>query len=238
MRKLGVLLLVGLAGCPEPQTAVLVDGEEFAIQFPASGSPCVSGTLEPSTLVTIEGWYKIDADHSDTVLPLVWGNGLAIWLNTDGRLYVNEAEEAPTGVSTAATIDDGSWHHVAVTWDTFEAFIYVDGLRLGSGALERQGGATGDALTLGCWPNVGHLEGLMDEVRISNTIRYSGDFTPSAPLEADGFTMALWRFDEGLGTSTTGELGTPLSLTDNYWIGVDGAAGQGTGTPSADTGTP
>lgn len=236
MRELGVLLVAGLAGCAEPQTAVLVDGEEFALQFPSSGAPCASGSLEPSSLVTVEGWYRIDADHSDTIQPLAVGNGLAIWFGIDGRLYVNEGEEAPTGISAPVGIDDGSWHHVAVTWDTFEAFIFIDGIRLGSGALARQGSTPGASWSLGCWPGVGHLEGLMDEVRVSGSIRYDDDFTPQAPLQADDATRALWRFDEGIGTTTTGELGTTLTLTDTYWSQVNGAAGQGEGTPSADTG--
>ena len=41
--------------------------------------------------------------------------------------------------------------------------------------------------------------GKMYEVRISNIARYMTDHDASAPLTADGHTIALYRFDEGSG---------------------------------------
>lgn len=41
--------------------------------------------------------------------------------------------------------------------------------------------------------------GQIDELRISNTARYEGDFTPATRLEADKNTLALYHFDEGEG---------------------------------------
>ncbi|MCS6940039.1 MAG: LamG domain-containing protein, partial [Roseiflexus sp.] len=44
--------------------------------------------------------------------------------------------------------------------------------------------------------------GLLDDIRISNGVRYSGNFSrPTAPHAADGQTVALYRFDEGSGTA-------------------------------------
>ena len=43
------------------------------------------------------------------------------------------------------------------------------------------------------------FHGIIDEVRISNTVRYTKDFTPPKRFESDEHTMALYHFDEGLG---------------------------------------
>ncbi|MCG8352403.1 MAG: hypothetical protein MI924_31945 [Chloroflexales bacterium] len=46
------------------------------------------------------------------------------------------------------------------------------------------------------------FNGWIDEVRISNVIRYSGDFKrPAQPLNMDSHTMALYHFDEGRGAT-------------------------------------
>jgi hypothetical protein len=119
--------------------------------------------------------------------------------------------------STVA-VNDGSWHHVAVTRSgaTGTLTIYIDGVPSGSAA-----GPTGDVsyrdnrptsaendpfLVLGAekhdaGPEYPSYHGLMDELRVSNTVRYTSSFArPLQLLSADAPTVALYRFDEGAGT--------------------------------------
>jgi len=42
---------------------------------------------------------------------------------------------------------------------------------------------------------------LMDEHRISNSARYSGNFTPDATFSSDANSVLIWNIDEGTGTS-------------------------------------
>ncbi|HHW88836.1 MAG TPA: LamG domain-containing protein [Chloroflexi bacterium] len=117
------------------------------------------------------------------------------------------------------TVADNQWHHVAVTRRTNGSMaIFVDGQPDGSTI-----GAAGDAsyrdgrsvngntwdpyIVLGAekhdagsaYPS---FNGWLDELRISNTVRYTAAFTPPAsPFATDGATMALYHFDEGTGTS-------------------------------------
>jgi hypothetical protein len=45
------------------------------------------------------------------------------------------------------------------------------------------------------------FRGQLDEVRLSNALRYAGSFPrPIAPFVPDANTMALYHFDEGSGT--------------------------------------
>ncbi len=55
--------------------------------------------------------------------------------------------------------------------------------------------------------------GMMDELRFSKSLRYTGNFTPSSlPFETDANTVALYHFDEGSGVvlqDVSGAVGGP-----------------------------
>jgi hypothetical protein len=157
------------------------------------------------------------------------------------------------GVSTSATarltlcgtsnVADGRWHHIAVERRRSDGYLwlYVDG-RLEASADGPNGDlsypddheATLDTdpyLGLGAWKKEADAStrrffyGWMDELRISNTIRYTRGFTPVyARFVPDANTLALYHFDEGIGDL----------LTDN--AGFPGGASHGsreTGSPSS-----
>lgn len=110
------------------------------------------------------------------------------------------------------------WHHVAVTRDTDGWMrIFVNG------ALDREynGPAGNISYHVGRsaqWPSEPYLvigaekhdydpsiypsfSGWIDEVRISNVVRYMGNFTPpNAPFTPDAYTVGLYHMDEGSGT--------------------------------------
>jgi hypothetical protein len=123
---------------------------------------------------------------------------------------------------------DGSWHHVAVTRDASSGAlrIFVDGQPDGTVGSSP---ATGDIsyrvgrstpyradplLVIGAekhdagsaYPS---FSGWVDDLRLSSGLRYTGTFNrPGAPLDADAATLALYRFDEGAGTTAGDEGGT------------------------------
>src|SRR5262249_14144349 len=45
------------------------------------------------------------------------------------------------------------------------------------------------------------FRGRLDDVRISNRVRYTGQFTPPVRFERDPDTIALYTFEEGRGTT-------------------------------------
>jgi len=122
-----------------------------------------------------------------------------------------------TTLCGSRTVADNQWHHVAVTRRTNGGMtIFVDGQPDGN-----MPGAAGDAsyrngrntgymwdpyIVLGAekhdagsaYPS---FSGWLDELRISNTVRYTAAFTPpTSAFPSDGNTMALFHFDEGTGT--------------------------------------
>jgi hypothetical protein len=137
-----------------------------------------------------------------------------------------------TTLCGSRTVADNQWHHVAVTRRTNGAMaIFVDGQPDGSttgaagDASYRDGRGTGGNtwdpyIVLGAekhdagsaYPS---FAGWLDELRLSNTVRYTAAFTPPAsPFAPDGGTMALYHFDEGTGVSiadVSGAIGGPSS---------------------------
>jgi len=132
---------------------------------------------------------------------------------------------------------DSSWHHVAVT-RSLDGWmrIFVDG------SLEAEGqGPAGDIsyrngrstshsddpfLVIGAekhdinrttYPS---FSGWIDEIRLSNSIRYTADFVrPALRFTADANTVGLWHLDEGFGNvinDTSGFAGGPSQGVRKY----------------------
>lgn len=132
---------------------------------------------------------------------------------------------------------DGQWHHVAVQRRRSDGWmwLFVDGV------LEAQAdGPNGDIsypdngvpgnfcngpcvssdpfLVIGAekhdaGPEYPSFSGFVDELRLSTTLRYSGNFNrPAAPFTPDAATVALYHFDEGDGDfvgDSSGAFGGP-----------------------------
>lgn len=149
-----------------------------------------------------------DGDYGDYGISL--GNGRLMF-----GVYVASASWG-TGICSTSDVTDGDWHHVAVTRNgtTGDITIFVDGVLEASGA-----GPSGDISYRDSrpsdWPNsdpylvigaekhdAGALypsySGWIDEVRLSDVVRYTTNFTrPTTPFSADANTVALYHFNEG-----------------------------------------
>lgn len=185
----------------------------------------------------INGNVFFDRDRFGVVR--AWGASLGA-----GRVAFGVRDSNDTFRTIVGTTDirDGQWHHVALVRDisATEISIYVDGVReatstsAGSGSLSYPPGAStsypnSDPYMVfgaekhdagpGTYPS---FYGYIEEVRLSNTERYTGtSFTPpTGRLELDADTVALYRFNEGTGTTVTDENGNQSPGT----LSVGGAA--------------
>src|SRR5690606_19440922 len=102
------------------------------------------------------------------------------------------------------------WAHVAATSQSGTATTFVNGV---PSAAANVGTLTqGSILNFGGLEGYAFYEGAFDDVRLSGTVRYSGNFTPPArPLVLDGNTTGLWRFNEG-----TGQTANDLAAAANH----------------------
>ncbi len=107
-------------------------------------------------------------------------------------------------------ITTNAWHHIAYTYDLSEQELklYIDG------ALDKTftnivtPDNQSNALYFGT--RMGRtdwgMDGKLDEIRISDVIRYTSNFTPkTTKFKVDGNTLALWHLDEGTGTKVYDE---------------------------------
>ena len=140
------------------------------------------------------------------------------------------------------TVANGAWHHVAVTRNqsSGQLRIFVDGVldAEGSGPTGNVSYRDGRPITSSKDPllvigaekhdfnnnSFPSYSGWIDELRISNSIRYTANFNPpSAPFNPDANTMALYHFNgsqvgacQGTVVDSSGASGGPSSGTCRY----------------------
>lgn len=155
----------------------------------------------------------------------------------DGRIVfgITGADGTGTALCGVTRVDDDRWHHVALTRavDSGDLALFVDGMPDATAS-----GPVGDVsypdraqprpecaddqpctlsdpyLVLGAekhdaGPDYPSYAGLVDELRLSTTLRYTGPFEPPQRFEPDADTAALYHFDEGSGTVVGDSSGRP-----------------------------
>lgn len=197
-----------------PETSVDVGGD-FTIEFwiKANLGDNTSGTCATGGDAWTSGNTIIDRD--------IFGAGdygdFGISLY-GGKIAFGVANATTSqSICSAAGITNATWQHVAVTRTQSSGLmqIFLDGVLQASAI-----GPTGDIsyrngrstsysqsdpfLVFGAEKhdydsvNYPSFNGLLDEVRISNIVRYTGNFTrPTTPFTADAYTVGLYHFDEG-----------------------------------------
>ena len=192
-------------GSVAPRPAVVVG--DFALDFAAAGAVAeVNGfRLHGESPLTIEARItprRIEAGTRATILQFAQVARLYIDSNggtwTLGCSLQNAAGSTVEALSRSEHVFDTE-HHVAAVWDLQTLKIYVDGQD------ERESPSLPDPLS----SREGQLrigldfddemvfQGLLDEIRISNAIRYDAQFTVPRRHRSDEYTVALFHCDEG-----------------------------------------
>jgi len=103
-------------------------------------------------------------------------------------------------------VELNKWSHVAVTYDGTETIGWLNGKKVNS---TKENSAainpTNEPFNIGWRPFGTHYPffGIIDEVRISKSVRYAKDFkVPDRQFEPDADTVALYHLDEGKGKVT------------------------------------
>lgn len=183
---------------------------------------------ESSEDLTVEAWVNFsDFSSSDVVkkknayvlytrLSYSQGTtfkGLGFMVNPIGMLSSSTTQWGAGGFW------DSGWHHVAGVYNqtSGELMLYMDGKLLHS-YITGGGSAANSEEPL----QVGlDVTGQVDEVRISNVMRYA-DTTysvPESPYDVDENTRALWHFDEVEGATEFHD----VCMEDNLLTGYNGA---------------
>jgi hypothetical protein len=174
----------------------------------------------PDNTFTIEGWFFVRSLGDNQNRRLIsksqeYGVGVIFNETSMDSLYfsVNNffspAQVVTVSGSTHLTI---GWHHFAATVaesagpGAYEQSIYLDGVRLSRRLNAPAVNLTANSLNVGAFDGAGSgpYSGYLDEVRLSDSVRYSGTSyeVPQNPFDNDPSTRALWHFDEAIGSMT------------------------------------
>jgi hypothetical protein len=128
------------------------------------------------------------------------GSVLLYWVSGTGFIYYGNGNNRITG-GTAST---GVWYHWAVSRINGSTKMFIDGTQVGSTYTDANNYASTAAYVLGESVDTGAgWNGWMDEIRVSNVGRYSGNFTPSSvAFTNDRYTLLLMHCN-GTDASTT-----------------------------------
>ncbi|MBI4230673.1 MAG: LamG domain-containing protein [Planctomycetes bacterium] len=134
--------------------------------------------LDPASF-TIEAWVKFDTVGSGSVQGIAGkrsgsDDGFELTLESSRKFQFRVDTGAGNGSTALGStqVSAGTWTHVAATYDGTTMRLYVNGTQEASAA--RMGDWTnGESLTLGSLQGAAYLDGMLDDVRFSNTARTS-----------------------------------------------------------------
>jgi hypothetical protein len=210
--------------------------------------------FESGVSFTMECWFKTNTTNDSRIfgnLKNTQASGIEININrggvgfgsVEGIFYHSTGIYVLSGFSQG-NMSDNNWHHVALVRDATnnQAYLYLNGSRTDSQALTARSNAKIDGIDnfhMGgrLYNTTAMLLGSVDEMRISNVVRYSGTTIPnfgSVEFSNDANTTLLWHLNEGTGTTTsdasaggnTGGLMTGANWCNGYVLSGLATAGS------------
>jgi len=223
-----------------------------------SGFVTTASPIAGPDTFTVETWVRTTSSQGGKLIGF-GNNATGNSSNYDRHVYMDDAGRIwfgvyPGGVRTvnsAASYNDGEWHHVVASLGSSGMRLYVDGKRVG----QRTDVTSGQGFSgywrvggdnLGGWtnrPSSDYLNGALDEVAIyPSVLTYeqvlahytaSGRTPDVAPVPADAYGAAVraaepdlyWRLDEATGTTAADTSVNESSGTyrSGYTLGAPGA---------------
>ncbi len=142
-------------------------------------------------MITVEAWIKprslpdpnvVGQAYRTIVGNWNWNNGgwlLRVNSNRDLLFHISDGDDSggqDTAVCSGSLVQEGVWQHVAGVWDGNEVRTYINGVECGSQQFSNYVESSLE-VTIG-WSTINnnlpiYFDGLIDEVRISDYVRYS-----------------------------------------------------------------
>ena len=188
-----------------------------SFDFGSAGDFTLECWARPSALSSAKAIMDIRGNHGDYIE--VYFNGSSIGI--DGT---------NVSISGSSSFSTNTWYHIAVVRSGGTVTIYKDGVSIGTDTTTGQIGGTDYSVVFGRYRATGgatgeYYNGYLDEIRISNTARYTTTFTPSTTaFTEDANTLLLIHSDTTNGSTTftddsgvVGGLGKDASSNTNNW---------------------
>lgn len=174
-----------------------------------SGMVTTATTTQPALGAsgTMEAWVQVRSNAANAYIfrksrANVEDKALLLEVGyTRAYFYLGDGTYAQVISRTVVPLQ--AWTHIAAVYDGATMRLYLNG-QLTDTAPAAGGKAVANAdgeVTIGGRPDI--FNGVISDVRISSSARYTANFTPAPLLAADARTLSLWHLDEGVGTTTT-----------------------------------
>jgi hypothetical protein len=181
--------------------ALKLDGDpDSAMEAP--DHPSLDGNLDK---LTVEAWVKPDTNAGERMIVNKEDVYEIALVDSIFKTAIRPAGQGWDWISSDSKAPAGKWTHVAITYDETETRLYINGEFMAksdgwSGKLND----SPDTLKVGRRTRGDDTHsaysGLIDEVRVSNAIRYDKDFDVQREgFEPDDDTVALYHFDAEVG---------------------------------------
>jgi hypothetical protein len=180
-------------------TATPPPAGNFGLSFDGVNDLARAGQVIGVGPLTIEAWAR-PAVSNATGLMVVGGDAATGWsleINNGQLSFWLATDQGWQVVRHGTALQAGQWFHLAATYANGSARVFVNGN--GAGAQTVGTLTQGPQLYFGGLGGYPYFAGTLDEVRISNVVRYTAAFIPPASFLADANTLRLWRFNTGSG---------------------------------------
>lgn len=186
--------------------------------------------------VTVEAWVKTDGINNEQVIT-AWGSDVANGNRFTFRLanvsgtFVPRIEIKGGGFNGTIDLNDGMWHHVAVTYDpllsTNKYKLFVDGALDTESDISQTLNVIQDVnMYIGKRINpglTGYFSGAMDEVRVWNVAKSEADILAGKNSEICSRTpdlVAYFNLNEGIPGADNTSITEVLDNSGNDFIGT------------------
>jgi hypothetical protein len=181
--------------------ALKLDGDpDSAMEAP--DHPSLDGNLDE---LTVEAWVNPDNDAGERMIINKEDVYEIALVDSIFKTAIQPAGQGWDWISSDGEAPAGKWSHVAITYDGKKTCLYINGEFMAeSEGWQGKLNDSPDTLKVGRRTRGGDTHsaysGLIDEVRISNVIRYDKDFeVQKEAFEPDDDTVALYHFDAEIG---------------------------------------
>lgn len=171
---------------------------------------------------TVEAWVRIDSNPSGNYPIYATDDFMLTIAAASGGYYRFQFYDGSSNVILASAFNDlNTWHHIAVSRSGSSLKGFVDGTQVGSTATWSNT-VSSTANYVGYSGGLGgntYFNGHIDELRVSNSARYTANFTPDiGPHVNDDDTFFLLHFDgTDASTTITDDTGDAATFrTDSY----------------------
>jgi hypothetical protein len=166
---------------------VIPSNSDFAF---GTGNFTIEYWMRPTTLVSFD--TSFDARSGAEAAPVIYTESTTL------KYGVGNTEQIAGG-----TLSTGVWHHIAVCRSGTSTKLFLNGTQVGSTYTDTNTYVNIAPVHIGSLREAGgSFDGYIDEVRVSNSARYTANFTaPTTPFQNDANTVLLIHAD-GTNNST------------------------------------